>query len=294
MPETHSSSKQNLRGITAILIATGLFVLNDTIMKSAIQTLPLAEAVAIRSGMASVFLLLAIMIGGQTRQLVHAGGGLIVLRAFVELAGTMFFISGLVDVPLGNMTAIIQIVPLIMTVVAVIWLGETVSPLRIIVLLAGLAGAIMIASPDMSGLNTGAIFAFATAGAITARDLLARRINHGISPLVVSLTPNLVIAALTGFWAFTQPIVVPDLSVFLSLALSGLFVALAYSAITISMRHGEMQAVAPFYYSQTFFAVISGFVFFHEWPSIQAWMGIALVMGAGMVIVLSARQKSPA
>ena len=52
------------------------------------------------------------------------------------------------------------------------------------------------------------------------------------------------------------------------------------------MRSGEVRAVAPFYYSQTLFGLIFSFLLFNDVPNALALLGMALIVAAGLYVVL--------
>ncbi len=75
------------------------------------------------------------------------------------------------------------------------------------------------------------------------------------------------------------------------LAGAGLFLIFGHFFIFMAYRVGPAGIVAPFYYSFTVWAVISGLLIFRELPNLMAIAGIVLVIASGLVIVLLDERK---
>ena len=115
---------QNLRGIAAILVATGSFVANDTCMKLALADAPPFQ-VLVMSGIAAIIWCLPVIYGlGLIRELPRAFHPWVLLRSGCELMAILAFITALAHMPIADLTAIAQISPL------VVLLGMWVSKLR--------------------------------------------------------------------------------------------------------------------------------------------------------------------
>ena len=66
--------------------------------------------------------------------------------------------------------------------------------------------------------------------------------------------------------------------------------ASAYFLIITAMRHGEMGVIAPFRYSALLYALVLGYLIWGEIPDAWTWMGIALLVGAGLCLIWSNRK----
>ena len=285
----------NARAIFGVVAAMGLFVVNDAFLKMASASLPVSEAVALRGAFGSLFLLCVLAVRAELGRLKTVATPAIGLRGVIEFSGAFVFISALPFNSLANLTAIQQIVPLLMTAFAALVLRESVSLARASAVLIGFAGALMIAQPDASGFSLGSIAAFYCAFAVCGRDLLARRIGLRVSPLALAFATALTVFACTLIYAaVTRAVwVAPPPAALLQCACAGLLMGLAQIAIALAMRSGEVRAVAPFYYSQTLFGLIFSFLFFNDIPNALALFGMALIAAAGIYVV-TARERAAA
>ena len=63
---------------------------------------------------------------------------------------------------------------------------------------------------------------------------------------------------------------------------AGLFVTISYFFIVATVRLGDLSATAPFRYSEVVFAIIAGILVFGEYPDAISYVGMALVIAAGL------------
>ena len=78
------------------------------------------------------------------------------------------------------------------------------------------------------------------------------------------------------------------------LAGAALFVAAGYYLIIASFRQGEIAVISPFRYTALLVALLLGYVLWGDIPNLLAWCGIALLIGAGLYVILRERRRLPA
>ena len=162
-------TRGNARAVAAVVASMGLFVVNDAFVKMAAASLPVSEVVALRGLFANLLLFCLLALRGELASVRQTLTPLIGLRGVIEFSGAFVFISALPFNSLANLTAIQQIVPLLMTAFAALFLRETVSPARISAVVLSFAGALLIAQPDASGMSLGSLAAFYCAFAVCGR-----------------------------------------------------------------------------------------------------------------------------
>lgn len=279
----------NMRGILALVCAMAFFVGNDSAMKLVGTSLPLTQTIFVRGLLASCFCLAAILLRGESASLRQITRPLVLVRASTEIIGSFTFLAALQMMPISDVTAIEQIVPLLLTAFAALVLGERIAVSRIFAICIGFAGALLIAAPT-GQVSTGAWLAFATAMAVTARDLIGRRLGHSVSPLVTTLAGTLTVglAALASSFvpAFGQHWFDLSLAQLGLLVLASILLSCAYVGMIVAMRQGQVQALAPFYYSQTIFALLASQFVFGDVLTLQAMLGTALVVAAGLFVIM--------
>ena len=117
----------NITGIAAMLASMAAFIANDTCVKLIGETLPLGELIALRNSAATLYILLFAAIFGGLTLPKNPPKRLLGLRLMAEFFSTLFFLSGLVLLPIADATAIGQFTPIAITAAAAIFLKEHVG-----------------------------------------------------------------------------------------------------------------------------------------------------------------------
>lgn len=276
----------NLRAIIAMVVAMGVLVGSDSCVKLALAHAPLFQLMLVR-GLFSIMLLLGLVLAmGQARQLPRMFNKWLMARGVLEAVANVSFTLALAYVAIADLTAIAQICPLLVLLGAWIFRGERLSGGRVALILAGIAGALMVAQPGTGAVSLYASLGFVTAIAAATRDLLTPNVPRDMPPLIAAFTVILMLALTggAGTLAFEEP-AMPNLQVLLLMALAALLSVTGHLLLYIAYRMGEARTVAPFMYSLTIWAVLSGLVLFGEIPNRLAIGGMALISAAGLAII---------
>jgi drug/metabolite transporter (DMT)-like permease len=277
----------NLRAIIPMVLAMGVFIASDSCMKLALADAPLFQLVFMR-GYAAVTLCLVLAVAmGQAKDLHWMLNPWLIVRGLLEVAANFSFTVAIIYMSIADMTAIAQTCPLFVLLGARLVWGERLGSVRIFLIIAGITGALMVAQPGMSAVSPYAILGFVTAISAAIRDLMTRKIPQEIPALVVALTVlvTLMASGAFGMLAFETP-VVPETRHVLLMLLAGALLVGGHVCIFIAYKIGPARTVAPFMYTLTVWAVISGVVVFGDIPNLMAILGMALVIFSGLVVVL--------
>ena len=125
----HLPQQDVVKGSLYMAIAMAAFVTNDTLVKLLASELPVGTLVFVRGAFASVILLAATAMSGNLQKPPLIFSRDVTLRAGTDVISTLLFITALVHMPIGNLTAIVQAAPLVVTALAAIssrnaWDGE--------------------------------------------------------------------------------------------------------------------------------------------------------------------------
>jgi drug/metabolite transporter (DMT)-like permease len=276
----------NLRGILAMLAAMGSLIVNDCFVKLAAAQLPAGEAIFLRGLFTT--LLCAGMVAATTGPgaLREIGSRGVPARAVAEVLATFFYLNALFNMPIADATAILQFTPLAITAGAALFLGAPVGWRRWLATLVGLAGVLVIVRPFGEGFNPYSALALCAVVFVAARDLLVRRVSPTVPALVVATaSAAAVTAASLGLAAF-ETWQVPSASALLLLAGAGVGLVGGYYWIIVAMRSGDIAVVAPFRYAIILYAVLAGFLVWGEMPDGATWLGVAIVIAAGLYTFL--------
>jgi drug/metabolite transporter (DMT)-like permease len=276
----------NASGIAAMLAATAFFVVCDSFMKLVVEDLPPFEVLFLRGIAASLACAVPLILLRDWRAICGALERRALLRAAGETLSVLCYILALARLPIADVIAILQTAPLILILAAAVLLRERIGSTRLILVLVGFTGALLVAQPGTSGISPAALLAFASALLIAGRDLVGRGVPARIPVMVVTFATNLMVMAAAGVMSLGfETWVVPTGRHLAFLGLAGMFVTLGHVGILLAYRLGRTAAVAPFFYSFALWGVLSGLLVWHQLPNPLALAGIALITGSGIAIV---------
>ncbi|MBM3612795.1 MAG: DMT family transporter, partial [Alphaproteobacteria bacterium] len=166
---------ENLRGVTFMLTAMAAFTISDACVKHLASVLPLFQVITLR-GIVTLPLMIVIarMSGGLNLGAVWRVRRLVGVRALAEVGSTVTFFAALLHLPLATVSAILQSLPLAITLAAAIFLGERVGWRRMGAILVGFAGVLVIIRPGAESFNIWSLMALLSVAIVVVRDLASR------------------------------------------------------------------------------------------------------------------------
>ena len=285
------SLSPNQKGALLMLGSMAFFTINDTLVKLVGETVPLWQIVTVRGVMASVLLLcLARAMGALRFDLSRRDWGLVLARCSTEMAVTYFFLSALLQMPLANITAVLQMLPLTVTLCAALFLGETVGWRRSLAIALGFVGMLLIVRPGGADFGPATIYALLAVALLTLRDLVTRQMSPAVPSLTVTFLSAFSVTLFglgLGFGESWQPVGGRE---WLLLSATAVLILLAYLCAVMTIRVGEVSAVAPLRYTGLVWALLLGWLVFGEFPSGLTLFGAGIVVAAGLFTLLRERQ----
>ncbi len=281
----------NLRGALFMTVSMIGFALNDAAMKLVSDDLDLMQSIFIRGMFATLFVgLLAHYKGVLRVRTERPDQKKLGLRIFGEIGGTFCFLTALFNMPIANATAILQALPLAITLAAAVFLREAVGWRRYLASAIGFCGVLIIVRPGSDGFNEYALFALAAIFFLTIRDLSTRQLSRTMPSLFVSLLTSISIMILGGLGTLVtgwQPVGAMSVSL---LALSACFLLLGYIFGVMAMRIGDIGFVSPFRYTILLWAILAGIILFGEIPDVWTLLGGMIVIGTGLFTLYRERR----
>jgi S-adenosylmethionine uptake transporter len=273
----------NARGALMMMGSMLCFTLNDAAMKSLSDELPLFQAIFLR-GLASTVLLflLAHYMGALSLRLPRRDLHLIVLRTLAEVGSAFFFVAALFNMPLANVSAILQALPLTVTLAGALFLGEAVGWRRLSAILIGFAGVMLIVRPGAEGFNVYSIYALIAVACVTLRDLAARGLSRQVPSMTVALMASGAVTVTAGIGLGFEGWAPLGTTATLQLGGAALLIVGGYVFSVSAMRVGEIAVIAPFRYTSLLWALLLGFLVFAEWPTALTMIGATVVVATGV------------
>ena len=285
---THRA-QENHRGILAMVVGMAFFLANDTLVKLAGSDLPTGQLICLRGLMACTLLLLMCAHRGLLSQWRSLCERAVWVRGVFDGLSSITYLTALIHMPLADATAINLASPLFILVLAVIFLHERLLWLRTLAAVIGFIGVLLIVRPSGEGFNVYAGLCVLGTLGHAIRDLLTRRISAQVPGLLITLATAASVTVLSGLWSLTTPWVPVSTMAWVWLGLASACLAGAYHLIIMAMRHGDMGVIAPFRYSALLYALVLGYLIWGEIPDTWTWIGIGLLVGAGLTLIWSNR-----
>ena len=286
----------NARGALFMVVSMFCFVANDAVMKTFADEMAWYQALAVR-GVFTVALSLLFCAATDGLRPPRTVAGYLrdpatVVRVTAEIGSTAFFLLALFEMALANVTAITQVLPLLLTLGGALFFRERVGIRRWAASLVGFAGVMLIVQPGTEAFDWAAFYALASAVCMAARDLATK----AVPACIPSSYLNLLTAAAVWIAAIglTVPVGWPSLDpwTLLRLALSAAFITCGFITVILAMRVGEASFVAPFRYSILIWALLVGYLLFGEVPGPWKLVGAAVVVGAGLYTFARERRSA--
>ncbi|ARC36347.1 EamA/RhaT family transporter [Paracoccus yeei] len=282
----------NLRGTMLMVLSMAAFTCNDAVMKAVTQTLPLYESVALRGMAVLALMVAAALVQGDGLRLTVPRGDVaaLVIRTAADIVSTLLYLLALRQMALADLSAIMQALPLAVTLAAALFFRERLGWRRLSAIGVGFLGVLLILRPGTGAFDTWSAVALLSMLLIVVRDIATRYFSRKVGSGTIAFHAALAVM-LSGFvLGVGEDWRIPDLPEALLLLLSAGFLTVGYLTAVATMRVGEISFVAPFRYTSLVWAILLGLALFGEWPDGWTWVGSALVVGAGLYAILRERQ----
>ncbi len=289
--ETSLTSHRPVLAVVLKLSALFLFTAMSALVKALSEDFPPGEMVFFRSVFAIPVIIIWLTARGELAQgfvvkkpMGHFWRGVLGTTAM----GLTF--TGLSLLPLPEVTAIGYATPIFTLVLAAVMLGERIRMIRIGAVAIGLLGVLVMLWPRLGSAEmefTATIGALCVLGATLARGFVQIHIRQLVQvdhPAAVvfyfSVTAS-VLSATTIFFGWTMP-TWEQAAILIAMGLIG---GIAQILVTSSYRFGQASMLAPYDYTSMLFAIIIGYFWFDELPTISILIGAALVIAGNVVVI---------
>lgn len=284
----------NMRGALLMMLAMAGFTCNDALIKAVTPHMNVGQIMLVRGAFTCVLVYLIARKMGALRHFSVILQPMVALRVGFEILAAITFLTALGNLPLGNVSSILQSLPLAVTLGAALFLGEPVGWRRWSAIIVGFLGVLIIIRPGPEGFTLASLYVLLSMFLAAGRDLATRKVSADVPSLTVTLcttVANTIVGAFLivpfGGW---QPMSMNSVG---HLAGAAMLVFVGYQGVVMAMRTGEISFIAPFRYTSLLWGVGLGMLFFGE--TLDPWMlvGAAVVIGSGLY-TFSREQKRAA
>ncbi|QPC88743.1 EamA family transporter [Mesorhizobium sp. NBSH29] len=273
----------NLRGSLFMAIAMAGFTANDAITKTMTGDMNTGQVMLVRGLFATLLIGLIAAHRGAFARPALVLNRLVAIRVAAEVVATVLFLIALAKLPLANVSAVLQALPLAVTMGAALIFAERVGWRRWLAIAVGFVGVMIIVRPGFEGFSVYSLVVLCSVLACMVRDLATRQLSPEIPTLLVSTltagavaVSGLLLTVPMGGWT---AMTLPETG---SLAAAAVLLVIGYQFIIMGMREGEISFIAPFRYTSLLWAILLGFLIFGDVPDQAMICGAAIVVASGL------------
>jgi drug/metabolite transporter (DMT)-like permease len=273
----------NIKGAALMTGCVSAYVINDALMKLLFSEISLFQALFLRS-MITVppVVVMAWFAKITIRNLSNYNKRLVLLRVGAEVCATIAFLIALKHMPLANVTAILQALPLAITMAAALFLSEPVGWRRWIAILIGFIGVLIIVRPGVNGFNIYSLSAVAALILITVREVFTRKLTSRVPTIIVALATVIGIGVFSGIMMIGTEWHPVNASSWLLILGAGVAVLIGTFLSVMAMQTGEISFVSTFRYTAMLVAIGVGILIFDDWPDQLTLIGTVIIVATGV------------
>lgn len=286
---TRQALQSSTRGATLVgigLMIAGIFAysLNDVMGKWLVSTYSVAQVMLIRGLAAFALLMPFLWREGWSGIRSVQRPGLHLLRSVAVIFDVACFYWAVAYLPLATVMTYYLAGPIYVTALSALILGEKVGWRRWGAVALGFCGVVIALDPTSGLFGLPDLIAFCGSLGFAFLMITTRMLRGTSETLLVTaqiVAPMLVGLVLAPF-AWVSPTGI-DLGL---LGLLGIVSMAASLCVNRALKLAPASVVVPYQYTFIVWAVVFGYVFFNDMPSVHMLVGAAIIIGAGLFIFL--------
>jgi drug/metabolite transporter (DMT)-like permease len=286
------SRNATLAGIGMMLLGILMFSLNDVMGKWLVATYTVGQVLLLRSVAGLAVLMPFVVRQGIMRTLRPERPGLQVLRVALGSGEVALFYLAVSYLPLADTMTIWLAAPVWSALLAALLLGERVDAGRWMAIAAGFAGVAIALNPSGASLSMPALLALL--GSILFAGMMIAGRQLRATPDVTLVAWQTLGALLMGLVLLPFGWVTPTWADAGLLGLLGIVAMAAHLCVTRSLKLAEASVVVPYQYTLIVWALVFGWFVFGDWPTPAMLAGSALIVAAGLALLVLERRAAPA
>ena len=303
------SFNNNPKGILFILTGMALFSIQDSLIKYIFEDTALYELYFGRTLTALILLALYLKITSQKLVMKTYYPLLTTVRVICFFFGFSFFYISLTYMSLAMANALFFSSPFFISILAIVFLGEKVGIRRWLAIIVGFLGVYIVLNPNFENFDytklapvACALF-YAISMTITKitsdKDSVYSQMFH---LYIGAIGISIIFFIFTGkgqFNTFSDPTLQFILREWFTnptyswpfIIIMGLVASLSFYFVFSAYSIASPSVVSLFEYSLIIWAIIIGYLLFNDIPTVRTFIGVALIIGAGVYIYIREKAK---
>lgn len=297
----------------AIILVFGLFLfsIQDIIIKHFSGHYSVLQIVFVRGLVATGLFLLLFGWLREPVALISRRPLLMLLRGLLGFASYTTFYLAVAAMPLAEVVSITFTMPLIVTAMSALFLGEKVGARRWTAVAVGFLGVLIILSPSGEFNGLAVMFAFCAAVTYASQTILTRFLGSHDQPLTIAFNAIIIFTVASGILSLLLAGGVisissthPSLAFFgrdwqtpsgidtMLMLTIGLIAAVGFYCLSKAYCSSEASAIAPFEFTYILWAVAFGYLFWQEVPGPTTVAGVLILVTSSIYIWYRERQAA--
>lgn len=279
-------------GIIFMMLGQLSFSINDTLVKEIVvdtqKSLSVINIIFLRGIITTIIIFLYLKIYEKKNIINIFKIKKYHLRGIFEVLTAIFFFTGLILLPVGEVYTLLMTNPFFVTVFAFLFLKEKVGVRRWSAVILGFIGVIFVINPQNINFNLLFIFPIIAAVFLTIRDISTKGIATKSNSFEIIFITSVLMTIFSGvgslFFDFNFKIeYLPNLLI------SSIFLTIAYIFSVLTIFYAPLSLTASARYSVIVFGIIFGYLILDEIPSINMLIGATIISLSGLFVIK--RQK---
>jgi drug/metabolite transporter (DMT)-like permease len=286
------SADRTLLGIALMVAFCVTAPLIDVASKLATQTIPVGQITLARFLVQGALMAPVCLALGHGLRLPPGTLRPLIWRAVFLILSTYTFVGAVRFMPLADALAIAFVEPFVILLIARFWLKEPVGPRRLVAVVVGFAGAMLVIQPSFARFGLVALLPLCTAVTFALYMLSTRALSRRMDPVPMQFHTSVVAAVIClPILLATNALNIPTLTIvqptglaWVWLAGVGAASAVAHLFMSYALKFAPSQVLAPIHYSEIVMAVTFGWAVFGDLPNALSFTGIAIIVASGLYV----------
>lgn len=281
------------RGVWASLLSSFAFAVMDASSKVLVQTMAPSFVIVMRTVLLLGVTLAWVLVTRRPGIFRTTAKGDMVLRSVAFGFTSLLVVISFKYISQAETMAIYFINPILAVPLAAVLLREPAGRWAIPAAILGFLGVLFVIQPTVGGAKLEYLIPLTAGISGAVHDVMSRKLRGHAAALTVmiyGLAATLFWGLVTADWsAFALPNARE--SGFIVLAAVSGFIANYFVIVSFQLVPASLSS--PLRYMILAWAALIGYVVFGQLPNLGAWIGIGLILGAGMLAIASSLKPAP-
>lgn len=265
------------------MFVTGLCFLGVTVVVRYVGTdVPAPQAAFIRYVFGTLLLLPAFVQLGRG-ELIVRDRSVMLLRGVLHGLAVILWFYAMARIPISQVTALGYLTPVLVTVAAALFLGEVLHARRLLAVVAGFIGVLIIVRPGFEEISAGQWAQLGTTPLFAASMLLTKRLTRQNDAIVIVAGLSLI-CTLTLLPLAMLQWVTPSMEDLVLLCVTAVLATLGHYTMTLAIGFAPLSTLQPISFLQLIWATIAGYLLFSEAVDIYVVLGGSIIVASASYI----------